>query len=118
HSAEAIALMAGIAGLFHDFGKANALFQAGLIQAGAKRFQPYRHEWVSLRLFQAFVGQRQDKQWLAALAEITAEDEPVLLQRLYRDRQGMSESPFKTLPPLAQAIGWLIVAHHRLPAYP
>ena len=29
HSAEAIALMAGIAGLFHDFGKANALFQAG-----------------------------------------------------------------------------------------
>ncbi|HGE8320583.1 type I-F CRISPR-associated helicase Cas3f [Serratia marcescens] len=118
HSAEAMALMAGIAGLFHDFGKANALFQAGLIQPGAKRFQPYRHEWISLRLFQAFVGQRQDKQWLAALAEITAEDEPALLQRLYRDRQGISESPFKTLPPLAQAIGWLIVAHHRLPAYP
>ncbi|MGQ6094285.1 type I-F CRISPR-associated helicase Cas3f, partial [Serratia sp. IR-2025] len=118
HSAEAMALMAGIAGLFHDFGKANALFQAGLIQAGAKRFQPYRHEWVSLRLFQAFVGQRQDKQWLAALAEITAGDEPALLQRLYQDRQGMSESPFKTLPPLAQAIGWLIVAHHRLPVYP
>ena len=38
HSAEAIALMAGIAGLFHDFGKANALFQAGLIQAGRNGF--------------------------------------------------------------------------------
>ncbi|CAI1791339.1 CRISPR-associated helicase Cas3, subtype I-F/YPEST [Serratia ficaria] len=117
HSAESISLMAGIAGLFHDFGKSNALFQAGLA-GGNKRFQPYRHEWVSLRLFQAFVGQQSDEQWLAVLATVASQDEEIMLQRLYQDMPGKSDSPFSTLPPLAQAIGWLIVAHHRLPVYP
>ncbi|WP_434462248.1 type I-F CRISPR-associated helicase Cas3f [Serratia plymuthica] len=118
YSAESISLMAGIAGLFHDFGKANALFQAGLTGHSEKRFQPYRHEWVSLRLFQAFVDQQPDEQWLAALASVVPQDEPAMLKRLYRDRQGKSDSPFSTLPPLAKVIGWLIVAHHRLPVYP
>lgn len=118
HSAEAMALLAGIAGLFHDFGKANALFQANLAGRSTQRFQPYRHEWVSLRLFQAFVGLQTDAQWLAALSTVSAQDEQPMLSRLYRDNLSQSESPFCSLPPLAKTIGWLIVSHHRLPAYP
>lgn len=118
HSVEVIALLAGIAGLFHDFGKANALFQANLAGQSTQRFQPYRHEWVSLRLFQAFVGNQNDMQWLAALAAVSPEDEPLMLSRLHRDSPSQSDSPFRSLPPLAKTIGWLIVSHHRLPAYP
>ncbi|UAY92839.1 type I-F CRISPR-associated helicase Cas3f [Pectobacterium polaris] len=116
HSAEVFSLLAAIAGLFHDVGKANALFQAGLSGTGP-RSQPYRHEWVSLRLFQAFVGEQDDKGWLTALSTMTPEAETTLLAALQQDKQTPSNSPFRTLPPLAQVIAWLIVSHHRLPVF-
>ncbi|MEQ9914134.1 type I-F CRISPR-associated helicase Cas3f [Pectobacterium polaris] len=116
HSAEVFSLLAAIAGLFHDVGKANALFQAGLSGTGP-RSQPYRHEWVSLRLFQAFVGEQDDKGWLTALSTMTPEAETTLLTALQQDKQTPSSSPFRTLPPLAQVIAWLIVSHHRLPVF-
>ncbi len=58
HTIEDIALLAGIAGLFHDFGKANQLFQEKLKKKN-KYCEPYRHEWVSLRLFEAFVREAE-----------------------------------------------------------
>lgn len=116
-STESIALLAGIAGLFHDFGKAGALFQAGLQGKTAKTYQPFRHEWLSVRLFQAFVDKQSDKQWLAQLGELSAKDEPAWLTRLQKDQQEWSDSPFIALPPLARAVAWLILSHHRLPQY-
>ncbi|MBN3134568.1 type I-F CRISPR-associated helicase Cas3f [Pectobacterium punjabense] len=116
HSAEVFSLLAAIAGLFHDVGKANALFQAGLSDTGPHS-QPYRHEWVSLRLFQAFVGEQDDKTWLTTLSTITPEAEIALLATLQHDQPTFSDSPFRTLPPLAQTVAWLIVSHHRLPVF-
>ncbi|EOC1280785.1 type I-F CRISPR-associated helicase Cas3 [Cronobacter turicensis] len=115
HCAEAMALLAAIAGLFHDFGKANRLFQHTLCGNAALTFQPYRHEWVSVRLFQAFVGEQTDREWLAALGEIVAADEARWLERLKADAPGDSGSPFTRLPPLARVVAWLILSHHRLP---
>lgn len=117
HTAEAISLLAGIAGLFHDFGKANKLFQEKLKPKAKLRSEPYRHEWISLRLFQAFVGTQTDQQWLEKLASIRAEDEAEILGRLIKDSPSHGPNPFKTLSPLAQALGWLIVSHHRLPKF-
>ncbi|VFS10459.1 CRISPR-associated helicase Cas3, subtype I-F/YPEST [Citrobacter koseri] len=113
--AESIALLAAIAGLFHDFGKAGFCFQESLTKKTAKSYQPYRHEWVSVRLFQAFVGEQHDEQWLAKLGELSADDDAELLARLRKDNPCYSDSPFRTLPPFASVVAWLILSHHRLP---
>lgn len=117
HSAEAIALLAAIAALFHDVGKANTLFQNSLSGRSNHTFQPYRHEWVSVRLFQAFVGQQTDREWLQALGKPEAVDEALWLERLRADTRNSTDSPFISLPPLARVIAWLILSHHRLPQY-
>ncbi|MEX8505884.1 type I-F CRISPR-associated helicase Cas3f [Leptothrix ochracea] len=121
HSGEDIHLLTGLAALLHDLGKASAAFQARLRgEMGLERNQ-YRHEWVSLRLFEAFVGEDSDAVWLARLADPQPTDDASWLGRLQRD--GLDRdvtAPFVKLAhaPLAQAIGWLVVTHHRLPMLP
>lgn len=114
HSAEDIKLLAQIAALFHDIGKANTAFQAKLRGKGPLA-DAYRHEWVSLRLFEAFIGNgASDADWLQRL--VSYGDDSWLAQ-LREDHLPAQPGPFikNHLPPLAQAIGWLIVSHHRLP---
>ena len=118
HTAEDIKLIAALASLLHDLGKACEAFQLRLQGKGSRGANLYRHEWISLRLFQAFVGSDDDPAWLARLAEPEG-NEDEWLANLVRD--GLDEGerhPFRTLPPLAQAIGWLILSHHRLPGRP
>jgi len=115
HTAHDIRLLAAMAALFHDFGKANDTFQAKLRGQG-KLADPYRHEWVSLRLFQAFVGQDADAVWLRRLTVGAAEVNPQWFANLMKDGMDVSPTPpLESMSPLAQAIGWLIVSHHRLP---
>lgn len=104
-----------IAALYHDFGKANILFQQKLKGEGKNKYEPVRHEWVSLRLFQAFVGERSDEQWLEALTEIDKNQNDGVFQ------DGISSginNPLAVLPPFAQLVGWLILSHHKLPFVP
>jgi CRISPR-associated endonuclease/helicase Cas3 len=119
HTAEDISLLAGIAGLFHDFGKANKLFQQKLKPTYSGNLsEPYRHDWLSLRMFQSFVGEMSDQQWLEKLSTISELDEQGLLEALTKDGLGMAGNPFKSLQPsLARTIGWLILSHHRLPKW-
>ncbi|MCG6202247.1 type I-F CRISPR-associated helicase Cas3f [Psychromonas antarctica] len=104
-----------IAALFHDFGKANILFQQKLKGKGKNKYEPVRHEWVSLRIFQAFVGDKTDEQWLIALTEIDKNHN----DDIYQD--GIStgkNNPLAKLPPFAQLVGWLVLSHHKLPFVP
>ena len=73
HAAEDIRLLARLAALFHDLGKASDTFQTKLRNATPVA-DPHRHEWVSLRLFEAFVGPdcHDDHDWLLALARFVA----------------------------------------------
>lgn len=118
---QSIALLASIAGLFHDFGKANALFRAKLEGSRKERSEPLRHEWVSLRLFQAFVGEDDDATWLARLGTVDAIDEKALLVRLtVIEDSGDTHrgNPLAVLQgrPVAWSVAWLICTHHLLPA--
>jgi CRISPR-associated endonuclease/helicase Cas3 len=120
HTGQDIHLLTALAALLHDLGKASQAFQMRLRGQLQERNQ-YRHEWVSLRLFEAFVGADDDATWLARLADPTAHDNATWLERLQRDGQDPStQPPFARMAqaPLAQALGWLVLTHHRLPVAP
>lgn len=115
---QSIALLAALAGLFHDFGKANDLFQEKLNNAKAPRSEPLRHEWLSVRLFEAFVDTQSDSEWLAAMTTLDAAHSDVWIERALKDGlRKKSISPLHRLrdKPVARAVCWLILTHHRLP---
>lgn len=125
HTAQDIRLLAQMAALLHDLGKASVAFQRMLESVGPRVHTLYRHEWVSVRLFQAFVGDSDDAGWLRRLTDHESGDEAQVLaawrQGLLRD--GMDSAadknqPLDNLPPLARALAWLVLSHHRLPAMP
>ena len=118
HTLREIHLLTMLAALWHDIGKACVMFQQRLRQTNILERNLLRHEWISLRIFQAFVGQDDDAKWLTRLTrqEISSAE---CLKLLQADGCGASSpEPFRSLPHLAQAVGWLIVTHHRLPIRP
>ncbi|MBR0572973.1 type I-F CRISPR-associated helicase Cas3 [Pasteurella atlantica] len=116
--ASSIQIIATIAALLHDIGKTTLGFQDKL-EKGSLQSDPYRHEWISLKLFEVMVeGCETDEQWLSRFTEIDkwlSKNKSTLnkrLQQCHRDTTQLGQ-----IPPLAQWVAWLIISHHRFPPY-
>jgi len=132
HHLPLMTALAALAALLHDLGKATQAFQDRLKNPGMRERNHYRHEWVSVRLFGAFVGRDDDAGWLQRMAACADADmDTSAYEALWLDhtggrllRDGLDEPratqnpPFAQLPPLAQAVAWLVFTHHRLPCLP
>lgn len=114
-----------LAALFHDLGKSSDGFQNKLKQSSLSfRGDPFRHEWISMRIFQAIVSKATtDSEWLTWLADFSKFERlyPEWQKDIFRDGlDGIGKAhnyAWHNLTPLAQAVGWLIVSHHRMPFY-
>ncbi|MFD2257190.1 type I-F CRISPR-associated helicase Cas3f [Luteolibacter algae] len=124
HAIRIIDALVGIAALFHDFGKACDFFQtrlrASLKKKDTSKFtkNPYRHEWISLEIFVSFVAKGNDADWIARLSNIqpnSARDAEIVESlAVYKTAEPFGKR-LANLPPLAKAVAWLILSHHRMP---
>ena len=109
-----IKAITGMAALFHDWGKASALFQKKLDPKIKTKFKgdPLRHEWVSCLLFSQFVhlNENNDETWLQAIMDGDLNE-----SQFSNETLTSTEKPLSHLPDAASLISWLIVSHHRLP---
>ena len=112
--ASSMQIIATIAALLHDIGKSTIGFQNKLIK-GSKQGDSYRHEWISLKLFELMIeGCNADEIWLERLMQLgdwlKNNDIEKRLANASQDTVNI-----EAMPPLAQWVAWLIVTHHRLP---
>ena len=110
----AIAIISTLSALLHDIGKSTNGFQHKLFHP-TKLGDPYRHEWISLKLLIWLIKdcQSDDDVWqrLQKLDEFLASHQPTT-----QNLQGnIEKSEMDKLPPVTQWVAWLIVTHHRLP---
>ena len=116
HYAHCIQIMATLAALLHDLGKSTIGFQGKLFAEKAFTGDPYRHEWISLRLFEWLVaGTASDEEWLGRFCNLEAylQEQPAPFFNWTED--DLWQTNVGALPPLAQWLAWLVVSHHRLP---
>lgn len=112
--ASSIQIIATLAALLHDIGKSTIGFQKKLL-FGSKQGDSYRHEWISLKLFELMIGDcSTDEAWLDRLMNLNKWLENNNIENLLSNanKDGVN---IKAMPPLAQWVAWLIVTHHRLP---
>ena len=112
--ASSIQIIATISALLHDIGKSTIGFQKKLIE-GSKQGDSYRHEWISLKLFELMIaGCNTDEAWLNRLMQLDKWLADNNIEKLLANANQDSVN-IEAMPPLAQWTAWLIVTHHRLP---
>lgn len=112
--ASSIQVIATIAALLHDIGKSTIGFQNKLIK-GSKQGDSYRHEWISLKLFELIIKDcKIDEAWLDRLMHMDKWLEVNDIEKLI-SIANQNTVDIEPMPPLAQWVAWLIVTHHRLP---
>ncbi|XKM12890.1 type I-F CRISPR-associated helicase Cas3f [Orbaceae bacterium ac157xtp] len=114
--ATSIQIIATLAALLHDLGKATCGFQAKL-QKFPEHADIFRHEWISLQLFILMVADcKTNKDVLDRLANFAhyQQQNPNWYKALEQIKN-QKELPLDKKPTIVTWIGWLIVSHHRMP---
>ena len=110
----AMMIVSTLSALLHDIGKSTKGFQHKLFHH-SKLGDPYRHEWISLKLLVWLVkdcsSDNEVFERLQNLDSFLASHQPSLEDI----KSTIERSDFDKLPPITQWIAWLIVTHHRLP---
>lgn len=111
--------LTALSALFHDWGKASALFQAKLKPNSKIKGDPIRHEWVSCMLLNALISQNRNsaEEWLKYLVDGKIDEKSVIEGVKTIDSKAGEFAALKNLPNSAKLIMWLIVSHHRLPLF-
>lgn len=110
-----------IAAFFHDIGKGNNIFAKKLLSANNKgsAIEAYRHEWISFKLFEAFVVSKTTKQWLNELTNPKLINEKQLIDYLANESiLNNFNSQFSNFDDFTKLVAWLILTHHKLPTFP
>lgn len=104
-----------IAGLAHDLGKASADFQSKL-KAAKPMADPVRHEMISFRIFQAALLECSTSPSLTNFGDLWARAGAKLTEENQLDSTPLwGESGNHAISSIWDAIGFLIISHHRLP---
>ena len=117
HNLPAIKALAGIAALFHDWGKSNIAFQKKLKSAkhSLRNIDPYRHEWISCKLIEGLVKLSNDFDNDTGWINMLRQGDCKFCALINEVNKNLSTRIMK-LPPIASMICWLILSHHKMPA--
>ena len=116
---KSIQIVATLAALLHDLGKATLGFQNKLeltLKNRRSEADPYRHEWLSLQLFVMMVSDCNTNEEVLERLEHFRDYQtknPNWYQPLHAQKR--DQIPLGKRPALVQLLGWLIVTHHRMP---
>lgn len=114
-------IMATLAALLHDLGKSTLGFQNKLKgeQKDKKKSDPYRHEWISLKLLMLMLKDcntnEQALTRLANFAQYQQENLHWFQELTHINDKDKGRQDLSTAPSLVQWLAWLIVSHHRMP---
>lgn len=117
---EGMAIVSTLAALLHDIGKSTVGFQNKLLAKEKLKADPYRHEWISLKMLQwLLIDCQTDLAVFQRLQNINEflDNAPISLNEFIQDdlKSNFDKGGFKYLPPITQWIAWLVITHHRLP---
>ena len=106
--------LVAMASLLHDWGKSTKEFQQKL-KKNSKTGDAFRHEWISCRMVSCLLASCQDRsndmEWLVKLSNGNLE-EKFVTEML----SASSHKELEELPPIAAAVCWLVLSHHRMPS--
>lgn len=111
-----IKALTALSALFHDWGKASAVFQEKLEPKSSNKFKgdPIRHEWISTLLLTRLINNTSEENDVSWLTKLANED---IDENQFKDFATQEvNKPLEKLPNAAKLIAWLIVSHHRLPS--
>lgn len=115
----------GISALFHDLGKATALFQDKLrreMKGGKSEADAVRHDLFSAAVWDVLFGDVEDAALAPALAALTSREVDAACRKVVRRLCEIHQDPAAALPfsftgragSLSHLVGMLILTHHRL----